>query len=79
LTSTRTILPDDFMTAYRADLVNRTALKRAALPEEVAETVAFLASDSASYITGAILLVDGGLGAGLVPPTKQSQCLNVCL
>jgi NAD(P)-dependent dehydrogenase (short-subunit alcohol dehydrogenase family) len=37
-----------------------TAAKRAADPAEIAEFVAFLASDKASYITGATLAVDGG-------------------
>ena len=37
-----------------------TALKRAAQSEEIAETVAFLASSRASYITGAVVAADGG-------------------
>jgi NAD(P)-dependent dehydrogenase (short-subunit alcohol dehydrogenase family) len=41
-------------------LVQGTALKRGGQPEEVAELAAFLASDRASYITGAIIPIDGG-------------------
>jgi NAD(P)-dependent dehydrogenase (short-subunit alcohol dehydrogenase family) len=41
-------------------LGNTTLLKRAAQPEEIAETIAFLASPRADYITGATIAVDGG-------------------
>jgi NAD(P)-dependent dehydrogenase (short-subunit alcohol dehydrogenase family) len=41
-------------------LGNTTLLNRAAQPEEIAETIAFLASPHAGYITGATIAVDGG-------------------
>ena len=41
-------------------LVQGSALKRAGQPEEVAELASFLASDRASYITGAVIPIDGG-------------------
>ena len=44
-------------------IVERTPLKRFAEPEEMAGTIAFLAMDKASYITGQNLQVDGGLSA----------------
>jgi 3-oxoacyl-[acyl-carrier protein] reductase len=53
-------LSDDRM----ADLTAMVPLQRVADPAEIAGVVAFLASDDAAYITGAVIPVDGGLGMG---------------
>lgn len=47
------------------NLIEASALKRAGQPEEVAELASFLASDRASYITGAVIAIDGGTTGAL--------------
>jgi 3-oxoacyl-[acyl-carrier protein] reductase len=42
--------------------VKTALLERAAEPEELAETMVFLASDEASFVNGQVLVVDGGYG-----------------
>jgi 3-oxoacyl-[acyl-carrier protein] reductase len=50
--------------ARRSEVLAQVPLKRAGQAEEVAATVRWLASEEASYITGAVVSVDGGLGMG---------------
>jgi 3-oxoacyl-[acyl-carrier protein] reductase len=52
------VLPEEATTAMLAN----TPLARLGEPEDVAGAVRFLCSDAASFITGEVLLVDGGLG-----------------
>ncbi len=50
-------LPEAVKEAYRSQI----ALGRPAQPEEIARVILFLASEEASYITGQVIVVDGGL------------------
>ena len=45
----------------RAYMLDKVALKRPGTPDDIARTVAFFASDDASYITGQVLGIDGGM------------------
>jgi 3-oxoacyl-[acyl-carrier protein] reductase len=47
--------------AQRAQIINRTPLKRLGEPADVMEAVKFLLSDGASFITGQTLIIDGGV------------------
>jgi NAD(P)-dependent dehydrogenase (short-subunit alcohol dehydrogenase family) len=59
-----TVAPGPAYTGADKELITglgaTTLLGRAAQPEEIAEVIAFLASEKASYITGAVIPVDGG-------------------
>jgi 3-oxoacyl-[acyl-carrier protein] reductase len=52
--------PEDF----KQNLLKRVYLKRFGKPEEIASLIAFLASDEASYITGDVVVIDGGATLG---------------
>jgi len=52
------VLPEEVMAA----MIQNTPLGRAGQPTDVAGAVRFLCSDEASFITGEVLLVDGGMG-----------------
>ena len=53
----KAVLTDE---AAKAKILSRTPMRRLGLPAEIADVVAWLASDAASYITGEIVTVDGG-------------------
>jgi NAD(P)-dependent dehydrogenase (short-subunit alcohol dehydrogenase family) len=48
----------------RAQILDPVPMKRIGKPEEVAELVAFLASERSGFITGQVILIDGGISVG---------------
>jgi|Deesub1362A_J573_1020465.scaffolds.fasta_scaffold00003_162 NAD(P)-dependent dehydrogenase (short-subunit alcohol dehydrogenase family) len=66
-------VPEDKREEYVRETAKKVPLGRIALPEDIAEILVFLASDKAWYITGSIVVADGGLitgrrESGNVPP-----------
>ena len=61
----RTRLADKYDPAEQARVVQRTPLGRLGEPEDIAHAVLYLCSPAAAFVTGASLVVDGGLSVGL--------------
>lgn len=59
-TATETIAPWTDIDSGREATIAVQALKRVAQPEDIADVIAFLASDKARWVTGAVIPVDGG-------------------
>jgi meso-butanediol dehydrogenase/(S,S)-butanediol dehydrogenase/diacetyl reductase len=72
LTSTEATADLEKVEAVRIAFADRLPIGRAATPEEIAGVIAFLASDDALFINGAILPVDGGLSASNGQPNFLS-------
>lgn len=56
-----TEMTDALSDSVKESLLAQVPLRRPGTPEDVAKTVAFLASDAAAYITGQVIAVDGGM------------------
>jgi meso-butanediol dehydrogenase/(S,S)-butanediol dehydrogenase/diacetyl reductase len=63
LTSTEATAGLEKVEAVTASFFDRLPIGRAATPDEIASVIAFLASEDARFVNGAIVLVDGGLNA----------------
>jgi 3-oxoacyl-[acyl-carrier protein] reductase len=69
------ILKDDVVynreAGWEAAVIQRIPLARTGNPQDIAAGVAFLATNQASYITGQVIYIDGGITAQLTPPGQD--------
>ena len=54
-------MPKELSAERKKEIIDCTLLKRIGRPNDIAELVVFLASDKASFITGEVIKIDGGL------------------
>ena len=64
---------EKFGKLMKESLAGGQAIRRAGLPEDIANAALFLASDSSSFITGITLKVDGGMLSGRIPQYPQES------
>lgn len=57
----RTDMTEAIVAGHEAEMSKRISVRRLGEPEDISSAVAYLASESAGYITGQVLVVDGGL------------------
>jgi NAD(P)-dependent dehydrogenase (short-subunit alcohol dehydrogenase family) len=59
----RTLMDEEGVKAFAAQMATQIPLGRVGEPDEIAKAVVFLASEASSFVTGAELVVDGGMTA----------------
>lgn len=59
-------IPEEMLDGYNEQMINSVPLKRLGTPEEVARLISFLVSDEATFITGSMYNIDGGVSVNTI-------------